>query len=226
MDYCLIAFVFLGTLAGYRKGMIVALMSFLGWVIAGIGAFMVTPWTMVYLDGRIGLTASVAKLLRERLPVASVPAGTSKFPSTLIDLGGLSQYIQDIWVLTPVNSGGLADVLSSQAASMLANGLVFAVLFLVFLFLVHFLARYFSGRMQGTLLGFFNRLGGMFIGTAVNIMAAVLAVGIIVPWLAISAGTSTGILSSLSNAFTESTIAPYLTVLYGWVTALLSGVPV
>ena len=224
VDYVIIGFVFLGAIGGYRKGLMISLISFLGWVAAGIGAYVLTPRSVIWLNARIGLTASVAGFLREKLPVDAVPAGgTAVFPSALFDLEGLNTYIQNIWVRTPAGSGGLADILSRQGGSILAHSLVFAILFILILFILRFLAHFLSRRLQGTLLGFFNRLGGMVLGAAVNILAAAFVIGVAAPWLVISAGTSTGLLHGLSSSLAESTIAPYFAAVFGWMTALLSG---
>lgn len=222
VDYVLIAFVLLGAVAGYRRGMMVSLVVFLGWLFAGTAAYLFSPRAVTWMEGYMDLTTAVAGFLRERLPVDSLIAPAAFSPG-ISDFGRLNRYIQDIWVRTPADSGGLADVISQQVASILVHSLAFAALLVVFLVILQLMARFLSRRLQGTLLGFFNRLGGMVLGGGVNMVAAAFVVGIAAPWLAVGSGTS-GLIDVLSKALSESTVAPYFVGFFSWMTALLSGV--
>jgi len=222
VDYVLVAFVLLGAVVGYRRGIIVSLVAFLGWVFAGTAAYIFSPRAVTWLEEYMDVTAAAAGLLRDRLPVDSMFAPVSFSPG-IVDFGRLNQYVQDIWVRTPADSGGLADMISQQVASILVHSFAFAALLVLFLVILQFIARFLSRRLQGTLLGFLNRLGGMALGGGVNMVAAAFVVGIAAPWLAVGSGTS-GLLDGLSKALAESTVAPYFVGLFGWMTALLSGV--
>lgn len=226
VDYIIIAFVFLGAVTGYRRGFVAGLVSFFSWVAALAGAFFFCRLAVAWLDEHIGLTRSLMGVIRERLPVEAIAQKGILTPlsSTGFGSNGFTKYIQEIWA-APSGSGGLADVLSEQAASLLANSIVFAALVVVIFIVLRILAGLASRRLNGTLLGFFNRMVGMFFGLTVNIIAAALIVGLFTPWIVLGSWESGGILHNLAGFFGDSLIAPYFNCLFLWVTGFLAGMP-
>ena len=227
VDYFIIAFVFLGTVKGYRRGLMAGLVCFLSWVAAGLGAYFFCPFAVSWLDKQLDLTNSLAEILRNRLPVEAMTTEGLFKPLFVpgLDFGNLTRYVQDVWAASPGNAGGLADALSQQAASLLAHGFVFALLVAVFFIFLRFLTQLLSRRLSRTVLGFFNRLGGMVFGTGVNLLGAGLVVGLLTPWLVMGTWESGGLLHSAAGYFAQSTIAPYFSFLFIWVSAALAGMP-
>ena len=224
VDYIIVAFVALGALKGYRKGLLKGLVCLLSWFAALAGAYFLCPSAVTWLNRRLGLTLALTEILRQKIPVTALAQNGTQGPAASgLDFSGLGRYLQDIWAATPGNAGGVADVLSRQMASIFAHGLVFAALAVGVYIVLHLLSRILSWFLGGTILGFFNRLGGMVFGAGVNVVVAALAIGLLTPWLLMGTWEPGSMWHSLVDYLSESVVAPYFSFLFIKVSAALAG---
>jgi len=224
VDYTIIFFILLGTIKGYRQGLVTGLLSFFGWAAAVAASFFLSPLAVAWLDQEASLTQTITEIIRQRLPVETLAEGGFlglSLPG--LDLSGLEQYVQEVWASSPENMGGLADILSRQAATLFAHGVVFVILVVVGFLVFHLFTRFITGRIKGTMLGLLNRLGGMLFGTGVNIVIAALVIGLLTPWLVLGSWEKGGLLFSLTDLLSDSVIAPYFSALFVWVSGVLAG---
>ena len=230
VDAVILAFVLVGALRGYRRGIMMALVGLVSYLAAAVIASVYSPSLVTWINGRAEVTRAVSDLLKEKL----VFSGTvSQETDSLQALGSLSlpdffnrdigAYLRDILAQTPANSGGVVDTICSQLATLLVSGLAFAAVFIISVVAIRLLTGIFSRWLHGTVLGVLNRFGGMLLGAAVNVFLVGVVIGITVPWMAVGAGSGEGVLRGISEAVSHSTLVPYFLHLISWVTTDLVG---
>lgn len=226
-DYIIIGFVLWGAVKGYRRGLMRGFVVLFCWAAALVAAYFLSPWGVALLDENMGLITALTEIIKDKLPV-EVLAGNSILQDLSLsgfDLSALDNYAGELLLGSPGGVEGVIEVLSRQAGTLLAYGLVF-VLFVVAGYLaLRLVIVVFSRRFGSSVLGFFNRMTGMLFGAGINIVVAGLAVGLLTPWLVLGSWEQGGFLFNMGQYLTESTIAPYFSYLFIWVSAALSGMP-
>ncbi len=225
-DYIIVGFVLWGAYKGYRRGLMRGFIILFCWVAALVVAYFVTPWGVSLLNQKMGLIEALGGIIRDKLPV-EVLAGNSLVQGLSLsefDFSALENYAGELLPVTPGNAE-IVEVLSLQAGTLLAYGLVF-VLFVVAVHLaLRLVTLIFSRGFHNSVLGFLNRLAGTLFGAGVHIVVAGLVIGLLTPWLVLGSWEQGGFLFNLGQYLTESTIAPYFSYLFIWVSAALSGMP-
>jgi len=221
IDWLIIAFVFLGALSGYRRGLVAALLGFVGYVAAVVAASLYSPVLVVWINKQGRMTQNLAEFFRKKLSLTctagqGLPAGN---PGG--NPGETLKYLQDILVQSPENIGGVADAFCYQLASLTVQVLAFALLLIISVAVIRLLVGFLSRRMRGIILGAVNRLGGFIVGGAINALIISLLVVILTPLLAVGAASSGGLLTGISKSLKQSTLIPYFVQFFAWAAASL-----
>lgn len=226
-DYIILGFVLWGAARGYSRGLMRGFLILFCWVAALGAAYFFSPWGVDWMDQRIGLIESLTGVIREKLPVEAM-AGKGILQALSLpgfDLSALESYAQEVLAGSPANGEGIMEVFSRQGGTLLAYGLVFVVLVVGAFLVLRLVTLVLSRGFRGSTLGFFNRLAGMLFGAGVNIVVAALVVGLLTPWFVLGSWEQGGFLFTAAKYLSESTIAPYFTYLFIWVSAALAGMP-
>jgi len=211
IDVLIVGFVLLGALHGYQRGLITSIVNFLSWIIGFLVAswqyMAVLRWTEQYFPLQQWLEPVIYRAL---LP--TVESKASSLQQKV--LGNIFGAIPEEWssIFSSLNLTGvkmpqtieqmthsLAGIVTENILSLLAFGLVFYCVVLLMQLLAAILLRPF-----GSLIGSFNRGGGLMFGGLSSLIGLSVLAGLLSPFIQLGVGGSfTGL---IQNAY----FYPYL----------------
>jgi len=216
IDWLIIAFIFWGALSGYRRGLVAAILGFVGYVAAVVAASLYSPVFVEWINKRGPMTQNLAEFFRKKLSLTSAAGQGLPESSMGGNPGEILKYLQDILVQSPENLEGVADSFCYQLASLTVQILAFTLLLIISIAVIRLLVGFLSRRMRGVILGGVNRLGGFIVGGTINALIISLLFVIFTPLLAVGAASSGGLLSGISKSLRQSTLIPYFIQFFAW----------
>ncbi|MDR1193002.1 MAG: hypothetical protein LBK98_02360 [Peptococcaceae bacterium] len=201
-DIIVILWVTLWAYLGYSKGLLGALRRIIGNIVGLIGAWLLTPLALAWLEGFWGLETALAKSLLARLPASLLTLihGVGETARTLQELKenllALPLPPEVILYLTkaseemPSAANLSMDALLERLALDLANNILWAISFIVLWRLVALFTRHFLGLFTGQtgwgLFGALDRLLGLVAMTGLSVVFLIVICGVLQPIILVS----------------------------------------
>ncbi|NLX77731.1 MAG: CvpA family protein [Clostridiaceae bacterium] len=204
VDYTIIGVVFLSAFIGYIRGLIKAVFSLAGYIIAVICAVLFSEPVALFIMEKTQIRESVAKALENAYSNFTVPAFNQAVDFTVIESSNqlfekfpvLQEFLNDNMMfgqlfnmVNPLEAG--AKVLS-DAITSIADLLVFSVLKVVSIIIVFFIVKIIVtivGSIVNTLisqsdiLSTTNKTIGLALGAVVGCLVVFVAVSYIIPFI-------------------------------------------
>jgi len=224
IDFAIIILLILGGLSGYRQGFIGSIVGFLGSIIALILSIQFYKPFAGLLNTKFGILSSIHSFLTEHLPlpleVSTAPLNAAGINLLILKVNtmALPEFIKKqiieqaqglIYSASQFGLTTIGEVLTFIVAMTLLNGLALIILWFLLTNLLHLAAKILSKSLDNTLLGGINRLGGLFVGTALNVLGLMVFFGVFTLFLEVTGQASSSMLVAISKTVNQSVLVPY-----------------
>lgn len=232
LDLVIIGVILLGGLAGYRKGLINALIGMAGSLVSFVVALGTYKTLTPVLFERLGAGKIVGQVLNSSISLPAT-AGQSINGTGLDQLSTVTELLPkplqqefNVLILETMKSAVSASVETIRDAML--QYLTLAVVSMVTFFLIFLLSKWILGivgkaitkSIDRSLFGSLNHSGGFLAGVLASTLLIAIVVGFLFPLLSINLGQ--GALKTLSDLAHDSVLTPYLAKLFTGLTHSLS----
>lgn len=198
LDYILLAFLALGALNGWRRGMLAIIVGLAGLLLAWYVASRYAPTAAQWLDFNVGWVRGLSRLLAGRLPLPAALAAqplagltpdqvnqlltAMPFPATL--MRPLATAAAATLLRAPeLGLTTLGDLVYHSLALLVWTAISFFVIMALTSGLANILAWAVTRTLDGTPLSGLNHLTGLALGAAENLVILVVLAGLLTPLL-------------------------------------------
>lgn len=237
VDILIIGFLLMGSLIGYKRGL---LGSIVGLFSSLIGLFVAYKYYLnlgQWFNTQYQLQAKVGEFLNDNLVL---PQAVSQFEVKAIHLPNISTYLDKIEIpitlksqlvnyLSVLNTETLwqsgttlGDILHQYVASAIINGLSFLLIWFIVDRGIMLVSLLYSRVINNTVLGGFDRTGGLIIGSAVSVLAITIIIGVISPLLNMADMADNTLFAAVMKTLGESKLVPHFTFLFTIITDKVS----
>lgn len=233
VDILIIAFLLMGSMIGFKRGLIGSIVglfsSLIGLFVAHqyyavLGQWLNTQFELqgkisVFLNNNLVLPQAVSELDMKMLQIPDLSVYLDKFDLPLSLKGQFMNYINSIGSDNLWQAGAsLGDVLHQFLAVAIINGISFLLIWFVVDKGIMLVSLLYSRIINNTVLGGFDRVGGLLIGTVVSVLALTIIIGVFTPLLNMADIADNTLFSAAMKTLGESQFIPYFTSLYTMIT--------
>lgn len=224
VDIGIILLLFLGALNGYRKGFIGSLVGFMGSIAALFLSIKFYKAFAVFLNEKFGLLASIHGFISKNIPfpleISTAPINEWGLTTLALKINSMvlpefikKQIIEQIYsysqIADQLGISGAGELLTYIVSITLLNGLALVLLWFIIDKALVITAHIFSRSLDNTFLGGINRIGGLLMGSALNILALMVFFGIFTIFLEVTSQGQTSILVTIAKTVNQSVLVPY-----------------
>jgi len=234
LDLVIIAILLLGGLAGYRKGLIGALIGVAASLVSLVIAFSTYKALTPVLMERFGVGRLVSEALKSTMVLPAVKAQaiqgnpldqlaflTNILPKPLQqEFDSLFAGMMNSAVSSSVKTIG--DAVVQYFTTAVVSMIAFSLIFFVSKWLLGVLGKTITRILDRGLTGSLNHTGGFVAGLAAAIILLSIALGILTPLLALDVGPGT--VKTMSQLAHNSMLTPLLQKVFVGLTHSLSGI--
>lgn len=209
-DIILGGILLLGTIAGFRQGLVRALGGFVGSIATIILALLGAP----SLAGWLNQKWQLATKLSGWFPLLHPAGGKPLTPSSEVP-DWLKSYVGTYVIPPKPVSHGLAD--------FLVTALAFLIILVVAGYVLRLVIGVVDRGVRFTPAGFLNAWGGALVGLVTTAQALAVFVGLTLPFLTSPRGSAIGLGPEVTGQLHRSTVLPYLVQIFSWLVAQIGG---
>lgn len=232
-DLVIVGIVLLGGLAGYRKGLIGAVMGAASSIIAIFIAFSTYKVFSPILSDKFGLGKIIVGILKSVIKLPEIKSEpivgnglgqlgviSDLLPQPLrVEFGTMFSNMMDSAISAKIQNVGDAIIqyLSLAVVSMIA----FFLIFIVVKLLLGFVSSVISKQFKHGVIGSVNNSGGFIAGAMASILFIAIVLGFLAPLFSFTADK--GVLKTLSTLMQDSLLTPLFQKVFSGLSGLLGG---
>lgn len=233
VDFIIIICFIAAMLSGYRNGFLGGLIRIFGSIVGLIAAFKYYSFLTGWAERQFQASEQLYQFLKEHIVL---PQSVSQLQITLPTLS-VGEYLEKI----PLPPGlkaqlaaylqGLGDAVNKEAAALLGdilhrflteaviNGLAFILIWFMIDGALQLIASLFSRFLRHSVLGSFDRLGGLLLGAVLTTLTLTILLGLATPLLNVADLAKPSFLSGVINTIGEARLVPFFTMLFSFLAA-------
>jgi uncharacterized membrane protein required for colicin V production len=224
VDWIIIGLLLLGAVTGFRNGFVGTVVRACSSIIGLIVAYKYYADLEKWLDSKVGFKEALSEFLRAHV---ALPQAISEFKFEDILGNNVNNFFNGLTSNTQIksklleyvntiNTGiegslqiSLGDIVHQYLASAIMNVLAFFIIWLLIDLSLQIIARIFRGLIKDTVLGQFDRLSGLLIGTLFTAIVLTVLVGLITPIFNLLGLTKMSLFETISITIGEAKLVPY-----------------